>query len=119
MEMAAGKGSIIFCDSFANREVMELMDQSRLISPGIAKDRRLSFPGFSYRRITLTSGQPIWSISVSLLIPFLLWALAAGFLWWRSRTSERTAGVDQAAQRTSQTERPRDDSGASTLNRAA
>jgi hypothetical protein len=119
VEMAAGEGRVILCDSFANREVMEAVDQSRLISPGVAKDQGLSFPGFSFRRITLTSGRPTWSVSFSLLIPCVLMAGSAGFLWWRFRTSKRTASVAQAAKDATQTERRRDGSDAPDLDRAA
>jgi|SRR6185503_17377478 len=119
VEIAAAKGRLIFCDSFANREAMESVDQPRPISPDVVKDRRFSLPGFSFRRITFTRGQPIWSVSFSLLVPCVLMAVSAGFLWRRFRTSCRAASGNHVAPASTQTKRPRDDCDASTVDRAA
>src|SRR6266496_3297900 len=82
-QMALAKGKLILCDHFANREVIDLVDRSVPIQPSVAKDVRKSFPGFVYRHLTLASGQAIWSLSMSLLIPCLVMALSAGVWVWR------------------------------------
>jgi hypothetical protein len=119
VQVALAKGELILCDHFANREVMELVDKERLLEPGVAKDQRLSFPGFDFRRITLTSGQSIWSVSFSLLIPLVLMALSAGFFGWRFRTSKPTASGSQHTPYDLQRQPPNDDQDLDALARAA
>jgi hypothetical protein len=97
LQMALANGKLILCNNFANREVIELVDRSVPIQPALAKDVRRSFPGFTYRHLTLTSGQGIWSLSLSLLIPSLAMTLLAAAGIWRLRVLGRRDGGSIAA----------------------
>lgn len=79
--LALGKGDLILCDHFDNREVIRLLVAHRPFQPGIAEDIGTDLPGFTFRHITLTSGQRIWSLELSLLIPAIFMLLFSGLLF--------------------------------------
>ncbi len=89
--VALGKGSLILCDHFDNREVIRLMDRHVPMRPGVANDIRAALPGFTFRHVTLESGQRIWSVELSLLIPTMLMVFFSGLFFWMSRVSPRMA----------------------------
>jgi len=92
VQMALANGKLILCDHFANREVIDLVDRSVPIEPAPANDVRRSFAGFSWRRITFTSGGPIWSLDLSLLTASVIMVLFAGlWLWGLEYTAPKPA----------------------------
>src|SRR5262245_44886992 len=73
VEVAAAKGNLILCDSFANREIIGIVEQGIPIEPAVVKDARWSIPGVTYWRMQLSrDDDAIWSLSVSLLLPCLM-----------------------------------------------
>ncbi len=89
--LALGKGDLILCDHFDNRGVIRLVDTRKLIHPSVAKDIRAALPGFTFWHLTLTSGQRIWSLELSLLIPAIPMALVAALFFWLLRIRPVTA----------------------------
>ena len=102
--LGLGKGNLILCDHFGNREVIHLLDRLKPRERGIAKEIRTSFPGLNFRHLTLTSGQPIWELELSLLISAILMALLAGLFFWMLRirpvTARNTEPPNELVQRT-------------------
>lgn len=97
VEVAAANGSLILCDSFANREIIGLVDWGRSIKPAVVKDVRWSMPGVTFRRLTFGRDDRIWSLSVSLVIPcMMLIGFSAGFWYWRMRLSKPSGGQTTA-----------------------
>jgi hypothetical protein len=76
--LALGKGDLILCDHFDNREVIHLLDSLKPMQRGVSKEIRTALPGFAFRHLTLASGQRIWSLELSLLIPASLMGLCSG-----------------------------------------
>ena len=83
--VAVGKGDLILCDHFDNREVIHLVDTRVPMHPFVTKDICSSLPGFSFRHLTLTSGQRIWSLDLSLLIPGFIMIFTTGLFVWGLR----------------------------------
>jgi hypothetical protein len=80
--LALGKGDLILCDHFDNREVIHLVDTRKPMHPFVANDIRAVLPGFTFRHLTLRSGQRIWSLELSLLIPAMPMVLFSGLFFW-------------------------------------
>jgi hypothetical protein len=89
--LALGKGDLILCDHFDNREAIHLLDTLKPTQRGVAKDIRTALPGFTFRHLTLTSGQRIWSLELSLLIPAMLMVLFSGLFFWMLRMRQGMA----------------------------
>ena len=89
--LALGKGDLILCDHFDNREVIHLLDTLKPTRRGVAKDIRTALPGLTFRHLTLASGQRIWSLELSLLIPAMLMTLFSGLFCWMLRMRLGTA----------------------------
>src|SRR5262249_33229194 len=79
--LALGKGRLILCDHFGNREVIYLLDNLAPSRRGITKEIRSALPGFTFRHLTLTSGQRIWTLELSLLIPTILMFLLSSLFF--------------------------------------
>ena len=80
--LALGRGHLIVCDHFDNREAIRLLDNLTPTRRGVSKDVGTSLPGFTFRHLTLSSGQRIWSLEISLLIPAMATTLFAGLFLW-------------------------------------
>lgn len=100
--LALGKGNLILCDHFDNREVIRLMDRHVPMRPGVANDMRAALPGFTFRHVTLASGQRIWCLELSLLIVAIQMAFLAGLFFWilRSGVVSNPGSIKKSMQRT-------------------
>jgi hypothetical protein len=91
--VAVANGNLILCDSFANREIIGAVDRAIPIEPAVVKDVRWSMPGVTYRRLSFSQDYPVWSLSVSLVIPcMILLGLSSGLWIWRARLSKPASG---------------------------
>src|SRR5262245_7247663 len=76
MQVLAADGTITINDHYGSKEGIEEITKYRVVNPPLTSKTRWVLPGFLYQNINW-GGQLSWSLQFSLLIPAILFAIAA------------------------------------------
>ena len=74
-QMIAYDGRLLFCDHFANLEVIEAIDSGRGFEPKPTSNISWRVPGLEFHHVGFADGWLVWSADISLMIPVLVCAL--------------------------------------------
>ena len=97
MQMLVTNGKITLCDHIGNLELIELVKNSRPFEPAPSEVYGWSIPGFHFSFITFNGSSPVWSLNLSLLIPFAIMLVLGGFCFHRYRLFRRAVAAPSAS----------------------
>jgi hypothetical protein len=84
--LLAANGSITVCDDVDNLKLIEFIKTSRSFEPAPSRVDGWSLPGFVFNRIAFRDSPSVWSLNMSLLIPFAMMILTGGLCVHRQRS---------------------------------